>query len=126
MISHFEHVSESVEELRDDLVRMEKLGRTPGEFGLKVRESPTGIAITAANKMRTAEPILLAADYKERHIQAFEIRDNAALNEAHLKGVKSLFVELMEHYSEGFSDEDRAYVWRGDSFKVCSRFFKKS
>ena len=84
-----------------------------GEFGLKVRESPTSIAITAANKMRTAEPILLAADYKERHIQAFEIRDDAALNRAHLKCVKSLFDELMEHYSEGFSDESGAYIWQG-------------
>ena len=125
MLGHFTHVSESVEELRDDLVRMEKLGRTPGEFGLKVRESPTGIAITAANKMRSTEPILLAADYKERHIQAYEIRDDADLNQLHLKFVSSLFKNLMENFPEGYSGENGALVWRGVPSDCVVSFLEK-
>ena len=113
MISHFEHVSDSVEELRDDLVRMEKLGRTPGEFGLKVRESPTGIAITAANKMRSSETVLLAADYSEKHIQAYEIYDNAQKNSNHMAAVLSLHEKLLKNYGDSYEESNGALVWRG-------------
>jgi hypothetical protein len=50
----FQEVSDSVEELHADFQRMALLGKTPFEFGLKIRQSAIGIAITAANKMRTA------------------------------------------------------------------------
>jgi hypothetical protein len=113
MISHFEHVSESVEELRDDLVRMKELGRTPGEFGLKVRESPTGIAITAANKMRSAEAVLLAANYQEKHVQAYEIFDDVEKNSQHLESVKVLKETLMDDYAENYSESNGAMVWQG-------------
>ncbi|MFT7043836.1 MAG: hypothetical protein ACJAW7_002599 [Candidatus Azotimanducaceae bacterium] len=113
MISHFEHVSDSIEELRDDLVRMEKLGRTPGEFGLKVRESPTGIAITAANKMRSAETVLLAADYREKHVQAYEIYDDNQKNSNHMTAVLSLHEKLLDRYGDSYDETNGALVWRG-------------
>jgi len=112
MISHFENISESVEELRDDLVRMERLKKTPEEFGLKVRESPTGIAITAANKMRTATPIRLAADYNEKHIQAYEFYDKAKTNENHLTVIADFHAQLMASYSDSYQEERGALIWK--------------
>jgi hypothetical protein len=112
MISHFEHISESVEELRDDLVRMEKLKKNPEEFGLKVRESPTGIAITAANKMRTAKPIRLAADYNEKHIQAYEFYDKAKTNKNHLTVIADFHAKLMASYSDTYQEEGGALIWK--------------
>lgn len=112
MISHFEYISESVEELRDDLIRMEKLKKTPEEFGLKVRESPTGIAITAANKMRTAEPIRLAADYNEKHIQAYEFYNKADTNQHHLEVIEGFHAQLMANYSDGYQEGGGALIWK--------------
>ena len=111
MREHFCNISEAVEELRADLVRMEGMGRSPDEFGLKVRESPTGIAITAANKMRTAEPIRLAADYSVKHIQAFELFNNEDINQRHMQAVRDLYMELENISSDRFSSEGRAFVW---------------
>lgn len=63
MLNDFREVSDSVEELRDDLVRMEKMSLAPDQFGLKVRQSSTGISITAANKMQDVDSLVMALIY---------------------------------------------------------------
>ena len=85
LIDDFSEISQSVEELRVDFQRMALLGKTPYEFGLKVRQSPTGIAITAANKMRSATPISLAEDFSTRHVQAHSLSDNVSVNAKNMK-----------------------------------------
>ena len=47
----YEHISDSVEELRDELTRMQQLNATPYDFGLKVRSHPDALIVTARNKM---------------------------------------------------------------------------
>lgn len=111
MISHFREVSHSVEELRQDLVRMERLKRTPSEFGLKVRHSPTGIAITAANKMRTAKTVEMAIDLSERHLQGFEIFDDNEVNEANYLAVDELVKTLSIEISARRISKESALVW---------------
>ena len=105
-------LDQEVEELRDDLVRMERLQKNPEEFGLKVRESPTGISITAANKMRTAKPIRLAADYNEKHIQAYEFFNKAKTNKNHLTVVENFHEQLMTNYSDSYQEVGGALIWK--------------
>ena len=79
-LSHYEYVEEAIEELRDEVKRMETLNQTPEDFGLKVRQSPTALRITAANKMRTASSIILAQDYSGRHIEGHVLFNDDAIN----------------------------------------------
>lgn len=95
LIGDFQEVSDSVEELRADFQRMALLGKTPFEFGLKVRQSPTGIAITAANKMRTATEISLAEDFSARHIQAYSLYDSKDTNDQNLAAVDEFLKRLV-------------------------------
>ena len=60
---HYEFVDDATEELRSEINRMQAARRTPRDFGLKVRQSPLAIRVTAANKMRTAEQVKIAQDY---------------------------------------------------------------
>lgn len=114
MIEHFAAVSNSIEELRDDLVRMEAMGKTPNEFGLKVRQSPTGIAITAANKMRTARKLRLALDLSLRHVQGFTIPNSAEINARHYNAVQSMVKHISEDENTTFNGNDNnAIVWTG-------------
>jgi len=53
-LNHYIYIHEAIEELRSEVRRMQVTGLTPRDFGLKVRQSPAAIRITAANKMRTA------------------------------------------------------------------------
>jgi hypothetical protein len=112
MINHFREVSQSVEELRHDLIRMENLKLTPSEFGLKVRHSPTGIAITAANKMRTAKSVKMAVDFSCKHVQASELFDDLAVNKTHREAVDLLVSKLGDKWNENQANEKNALVWR--------------
>lgn len=115
MREHFAKISNSVEELKDDLARMESMNRTPDEFGLKVRESETGISITAANKMRSAKPVYLAADYSDSHIQGYDVFDSKEINQSNLSVVESFVNRLknQEINSQLVKEHDaNAIVWR--------------
>ena len=47
----FTHIAEYIDELRDQLRRMEASNATPEEFGLRVRSHPDTLIVTARNKM---------------------------------------------------------------------------
>jgi hypothetical protein len=113
LIDDFEYVSESVEELRTDFQRMVQLGKTPYDFGLKVRQSPTGIQITAANKMQTATPILLAEDFSTRHIQAHSLYDDKSINTSNLNCILKFIKTLKDRFPENFYNDTKkhALVW---------------
>jgi hypothetical protein len=114
MIEHFREVNLNVEELREDLKRMVALEMTPYDFGLKVRQSDTGIAITAANKMRSAKPVELSADYAEKHKQAFKITNDKRINENNLSAVLEFSRKLNKKYGDKYcKEESSALVWTG-------------
>ena len=126
LIDDFAAVSESVEELRTDFQRMALLNKTPYEFGLKVRQSPTGIAITAANKMRTAQGISLAEDFSTRHIQAHSLHDEASKNKKNVELALSFINQLAENHKFSFeiNAERKALVWKRISSKLIIEFIK--
>ena len=47
----YAHIAESIEELRDELARMQSANATPRDFGLRVRSHPDTLVVTARNKM---------------------------------------------------------------------------
>ena len=49
----YTHIAESIEELRDELARMQSVNATPRDFGLRVRSHPDTLVVTARNKMGT-------------------------------------------------------------------------
>jgi hypothetical protein len=93
-LKHYSAIHEAIEELRSEVERMRKLEMTPEHFGLKVRESPTAIRITAANKMGTATQMKVAQDYSLVHLEGFLLLNNQSVNEANLKAVRDFVVEL--------------------------------
>ena len=80
---HYDQIHIAIEELASEIRLMEELGQTPEDFGLKVRQSPTGIRITAANKMRSASEFKLAQDYSGHHIEGHAIFNDESLNARH-------------------------------------------
>jgi len=127
LIDDFAAISESVEELRVDFQRMALLSKTPYDFGLKVRQSPTGISITAANKMRTATQISLAEDFSTRHVQAHSLSDDPAVNNRNMKLVKELIETLNMDFSSGYENDikNKALVWKKIPGKLVIEFIKK-
>lgn len=91
---HYEQITIAIEELRSEVRVMEQLDQTPEDFGLKVRQSPTGIRITALNKMRSATELKLAQNYSQRHIEGHALFDDPSINENHTDALRAFFSEL--------------------------------
>lgn len=56
-VGWYAHITQASNELREDIYRMNRLGATPKEFGLKVKAHPTSLIVTARNKMKHAEKL---------------------------------------------------------------------
>ena len=95
-LDHYDEIHIAIEELGGEVRLMEELGQTPRDFGLKVRQSPTGIRITAANKMRSASAFRLAQDYSGRHIEGHAIFNDGSLNARHRELVRGFMLGLGE------------------------------
>lgn len=108
-LNHYREINGAIEELRDEVRRMHDLGMTPEHFGLKVRESPTAIRITAANKMRTATQMKIAQDYSVRHLEGYILPNSQQVNETNLETVRA-FVKELGAPSSGKSTA-QAEVW---------------
>ncbi len=103
--SHYRHISIAIEELRNEVKSM-PASQTPFDFGLRVRQSPTGIRITAANKMRSAQELKLAADYAGRYVQGHAIFNDQAINLQHIKAVKNF---LQKHCPADLIKDKKPY-----------------
>lgn len=65
----YTHIAESVDELRVQLKQMASDGRSPEEFGLKVRAHPASLIVTARNRMGAGESRTLQIGLAQRNIQ---------------------------------------------------------
>lgn len=119
--NHYQHISIAIEELRAEIKSM-PASQTPIDFGLKVRQSPTGIRITAANKMRSASELKLAADYAGRYVQGHAIYNDQGKNLEHINAVRSF---LDNHCPADRSAIKRPYwsgIYGGAVIKLMERF----
>ena len=73
----YAHVAESVELLRDELRRMESLGATPQEFGLKVQSHPDALLVTARNKMGTGQTVIAEVDLAKNLLETRVLRGSS-------------------------------------------------
>lgn len=91
---HYVYVDEATEELRSEVKRMQSANRTPADFGLKVRQSPLAIRVTAANKMRSAEKLTIAQDYSARHVEGHALLNDPVTAESNSRAILSLMGSL--------------------------------
>ena len=107
-VEHYDFVNVASEELRTEIKRMERLRMTPRDFGLRVRHSPAIIRITAANKMRAAQKLTIAADYSGRHVEGYRL-----INSADIFSKNRLIVDDFLSALEGPEISAKSFQWRG-------------
>lgn len=127
----YEHISESIEELRDELRRMERAGMTPEDFGLRVRTHPDTLIVTARNKMRTAQAVPVSIGLSGKFIETYALRRNAADVAANRDAARDLVWKLEAKLGDGRGarSNDRNRVWTevpGDLVEAFVRRFKNA
>lgn len=79
-IGWYSYIAEKTEDLRDQIRRMRREGKTPREFGLYMERHPSRLLITAANKMRYAEDYELSRNLSGTLIETDILSKDSALN----------------------------------------------
>lgn len=90
----YAHVAEAIEELREELRRMEAAGATPEEFGLRVRSHPTALIVTARNKMGSGEKVVVKIGLGNNFVETAILKRDAASLEANRAAVRRLAESL--------------------------------
>lgn len=93
-MSWYRHITESAEELRQEVRRMRGLGLTPRDFGLKVRSHPDSLLVTARNKMRNSQEIVRTISVSGQGIEATMLRTSSETLEGNNKAVADFFEEM--------------------------------
>lgn len=92
----YAHVAEAIEELREELRRMEAAGATPEEFGLRVRSHPTALIVTARNKMGSGEKVVVQIGLGNEFVETATLKRDTASLEANWTAARRFTERLVE------------------------------
>ena len=90
----YEHIADSIEELREELRRMESVKAIPREFGLKVRSHPDTLVVTARNKMGSGQHHVVSVGLANRFIETAVLRRDTESLERNRRAAISLAESL--------------------------------
>lgn len=76
-IDWYGYITDAINELKEELRKMERQNQTPEEFGLKVRQAPGSLLVTARNKMRTATSVSRPITVSGRMIETPRLKGDA-------------------------------------------------
>jgi hypothetical protein len=113
-VGWYEHISDSLEELRTEIREMEQARLRPVDFGLKVRSHPDSLIVTARNKMRSAQDVTVQIGLADRYIETHTIWREEDRVECNRQALATL-VRRMGGNETCDTDEERSrnnFLWR--------------
>lgn len=124
-LSWYSFITLAIKELYDELERMSRAEKRPSEFGLKVREHPGSMIITAKNKMSTAESIVRSQDLWGQIIRRFQFSNSIEKNNNNIK-IAERFIEIFrrEAKKETPDKSSGSIIFKEVSYKSIVEFIK--
>ncbi|WP_394168223.1 Z1 domain-containing protein [Saccharospirillum alexandrii] len=92
----YSFISSAIRELYHELELMSRREQRPSEFGLKVREHPGAMIITAKNKMGASESEVRSQDLWGQIQRRFRFRPDPKINEKNLNYTKRFITRIIE------------------------------
>lgn len=106
----YAHIAESIEELRDELARMQSVNATPRDFGLRVRSHPDTLIVTARNKMGSGRVLRVMIGLANRFVETAILRRDSRSLKLNLQAAVGLAESLRR---EGFPPEEGERIGGG-------------
>lgn len=125
-IDWYGYITAAAEELKLEITRMRDANQTPMEFGLKVRQDPASLIVTARNKMRAATPVKRPITVSGRLLETPRLRADADSLQRNEEAFRDFVKRLPEIGQEASNDGSR-YFWTGvkkDEIEQLIRDFK--
>ncbi len=113
-VGWYAYITDAFNELKKELRNMAKQNLSPEDFGLKVRQDPGALIVTARNKMRSGTAVNVPITLSKRMIETARlwndvdiIVDNNTLCERTIKSIHT--EERIKKYYDKFT---KAYIWK--------------
>ena len=123
----YSFISEAINDLYSQLERMSLQGKTPSDFGLKVRAHPGALQVTANHKKETAETAVLKIDLWGNRQRRFRFYNDSIINTENFNTAENFVNELQELNPSTVKKDDRtpSIVINDVSHKSISGFLEK-
>lgn len=114
-IDWYGYITDAINELKQELYKMKRQNLTPKEFGLKVRQAPGSLLITARNKMRTGTIVKRPITVSGRMLETPRLKsDEASISNNELlcrNFIKSISASVKREYDQ----YTKSYIWKNIS-----------
>ena len=112
-IDWYAQITRATSELKEEIAKMRNAHQTPREFGLKVRQDPGALIVTARNKMRTATDITCPVSVSGNLLETPRLKASRSILSENEKVFKEFVNSLAENGTQLF-DKERTkghYYW---------------
>lgn len=96
----YKFVADSTADLFDELRNMRQVQRTPKNYGLRIRQSPDSLIVTARNKMGTGTKLTAPIDLNNGFVETIAFDRRVEAIEANREAVRHLLSSLSEYESK--------------------------
>jgi len=120
----YAHITLAIEELVTEIHRMRHEGRTPKDFGLKVRAHPDSLIVTARNKMRHARTLERVISVSGEGMETAHLRMRKEIIDANARSVDGLISGLL---NAGLVPQNSPFnnnIWSGVPKKYVVRLLE--
>jgi len=121
-ISWYRHISDVINELREEFKRMKKAGMSPRDFGLCVRSHPESLIVTARNKMRTGTPVFREVSLEGRLIETSVLLRSDDIIKHNLQVLQTMVLSAKQDGHE--TGTSNGYLWENVSVEYVKQFIK--
>ena len=113
----YKFVADSTDDLFDELRNMRQVQRTPKNYGLKIRQSPDSLIVTARNKMGTGVKLKAPIDLNNGFVETVAFDRDPSIVEENRIAVWRLLDDIEEYKSA-----DAELFYRGVSSRYVYEF----
>lgn len=119
-IEWYSHIADAAEELIQQVRQMRRDKLSPKDFGLYVRSHPDTLLITAANKMRFGEKVIVEQSYSGRIWESHIVSIDPEVNAKNF----SLITELWQGRFGGCKEEStkKGLIYRDVAIEILNEF----
>ena len=111
-IDWYGYITAAAEELKLEIAKMKNANLTPMEFGLKVRQDPASLIVTARNKMRSATSVSRPITVSGRLLETPRLKADAASLISNEEVFKD-FVKRLDTLGQRVQRDGARYFWEG-------------
>lgn len=111
-IDWYGYITSAAEELKAEIARMKNANQTPMEFGLKVRQDPASLIVTARNKMRKGTLVTRPITVSGRLLETPRLKADPTSMDSN-EAVFKDFVKKLDEVGRRTPQDNALNFWKG-------------